>query len=108
MVPLIVLIATFLGAFFGVALVLLRKSMSRGLEGPEAIEQLGLPVYASIPYSALQQEEDSKKVRKDATEKPAYLLATRRRTASRSLAVPAGKGTTSRAEASELMASASP
>ncbi|WP_095151807.1 polysaccharide biosynthesis tyrosine autokinase [Pseudomonas sp. Irchel s3b5] len=75
--PLIVLIATFLGAFFGVALVLLRKSMSRGLEGPEAIEQLGLPVYASIPYSALQQEEDSKKVRKDATEKPAYLLALR-------------------------------
>jgi tyrosine-protein kinase Etk/Wzc len=75
---LIVLIATFLGAFFGVALVLLRKSLSRGLEGPEAIEQLGLPVYASIPYSALQQEEDSKKVRaKDGTDKPAYLLALR-------------------------------
>ena len=52
---LIVLIATFLGAFVGVALVLLRKSLSRGLEGPEAIEQLGLPVYASIPYSALQR-----------------------------------------------------
>ncbi|EJM82218.1 capsular exopolysaccharide biosynthesis protein [Pseudomonas sp. GM74] len=75
---LIVLIATFLGAFFGVALVLLRKSLSRGLEGPEAIEQLGLPVYASIPYSALQQEEDSKKVRaKDGADKPAYLLALR-------------------------------
>ncbi|KJZ49531.1 MULTISPECIES: polysaccharide biosynthesis tyrosine autokinase [Pseudomonas] len=75
---LIVLIATFLGAFFGVALVLLRKSLSRGLEGPEAIEQLGLPVYASIPYSALQQEEDGKKVRaKDGTDKPAYLLALR-------------------------------
>jgi tyrosine-protein kinase Etk/Wzc len=75
---LIVLIATFLGAFFGVALVLLRKSLSRGLEGPEAIEQLGLPVYASIPYSALQQEEDSKKIRaKDGADKPAYLLALR-------------------------------
>ena len=75
---LIVLIATFLGAFVGVALVLLRKSLSKGLEGPEAIEQLGLPVYASIPYSALQQEEDSKKVRaKVAADTPAYLLALR-------------------------------
>ncbi len=75
---LIVLIATFLGVFFGVALVLLRKSLSRGLEGPEAIEQLGLPVYASIPYSVLQQEEDSKKVRaRDGADKPAYLLALR-------------------------------
>ncbi|MDD1135991.1 polysaccharide biosynthesis tyrosine autokinase [Pseudomonas sp. TNT2022 ID233] len=75
---LIVLIATFLGAFVGVALVLLRKSLSKGLEGPEAIEQLGLPVYASIPYSALQQEEDSKKVRaKAAADTPAYLLALR-------------------------------
>ncbi|WP_025111084.1 polysaccharide biosynthesis tyrosine autokinase [Pseudomonas sp. H1h] len=75
---LIVLIATFLGAFVGVALVLLRKSLSKGLEGPEAIEQLGLPVYASIPYSALQREEDSKKVRvKSTAETPAYLLALR-------------------------------
>ncbi|MGJ7514265.1 polysaccharide biosynthesis tyrosine autokinase [Pseudomonas baetica] len=75
---LIVLIATFLGAFVGVALVLLRKSLSRGLEAPEAIEQMGLPVYASIPYSPLQQEEDSKKVRaKDGADSPAYLLALR-------------------------------
>jgi tyrosine-protein kinase Etk/Wzc len=76
--PLIVLIATLLGAFVGVALVLLRKSLSRGLEGPEGIEQLGLPVYASIPYSALQEEEDSKKGRaRDGVDKPAYLLALR-------------------------------
>lgn len=75
---LIVLIATFLGAFVGVALVLLRKSLSKGLEGPEAIEQLGLPVYASIPYSALQQEEDTKKVRAKVTvDTTAYLLALR-------------------------------
>ena len=75
---LIVLIATFLGAFVGVALVLLRKSLSKGLEGPEAIEQLGLPVYASIPYSALQRDEDTKKGRAKVTaETPAYLLALR-------------------------------
>lgn len=76
--PLIVLIATLLGAFVGVAVVLLRKSLSRGLEGPEGIERLGLPVYASIPYSALQEEEDSKKGRaRDGVDKPAYLLALR-------------------------------
>lgn len=75
---LIVLITTFFGAFVGVALVLLRKSLSKGLEGPEAIEQLGLPVYASIPYSALQREEDTKKGRvKSTAETPAYLLALR-------------------------------
>lgn len=75
---LIVLIATLLGGFVGVALVLVRKSLSRGLEGPEAIEQLGLPVYASIPYSTLQQEEDTKKVRLgDSANSQSFLLALR-------------------------------
>lgn len=60
---LIVLIATFLGAFLAVLLVLLRKALNRGLESPEAIEQLGLPVYASIPYSALQKNSDEKSSR---------------------------------------------
>ena len=60
---LIVLIATLLGAFLAIALVLLRKALNRGLESPEAIEQLGLPVYASIPYSALQKAEEDKNVR---------------------------------------------
>ncbi|WP_095053587.1 polysaccharide biosynthesis tyrosine autokinase [Pseudomonas sp. Irchel s3b2] len=57
---LIVLIATILGGFLAVALVLLRKALNRGLESPEAIEQLGLPVYASIPYSILQKTEEDK------------------------------------------------
>ncbi|WP_330213025.1 polysaccharide biosynthesis tyrosine autokinase [Pseudomonas sp. Z18(2022)] len=57
---LIVLIATLLGGFLAVALVLLRKALNRGLESPEAIEQLGLPVYASIPYSSLQKVEEDK------------------------------------------------
>lgn len=57
---LIVLIATLLGGFLAVALVLLRKALNRGLESPEAIEQLGLPVYASIPYSTLQKGEEDK------------------------------------------------
>ncbi|MDY0836749.1 polysaccharide biosynthesis tyrosine autokinase [Pseudomonas sp. SED1] len=57
---LIVLIATLLGGFLAVTLVLLRKALNRGLESPEAIEQLGLPVYASIPYSPLQKVEEDK------------------------------------------------
>jgi tyrosine-protein kinase Etk/Wzc len=47
----IVLIATLLGAFIAVGYVLLRKAMNRGVEDPEIIEQLGIPVYASIPLS---------------------------------------------------------
>ena len=57
---LIVLVATILGGFLAVALVLVRKALNRGLESPEAIEQLGLPVYASIPYSILQKAEEEK------------------------------------------------
>ena len=48
---LIVLIATLLGALIAIAYVLIRKAMNRGVEDPEIIEQLGIPVYASIPLS---------------------------------------------------------
>lgn len=57
---LIVLIATILGGFLAVIVVLVRKALNRGLESPEAIEQLGLPVYASIPYSILQKAQEDK------------------------------------------------
>ena len=57
---LIILVATFLGGFLAVLLVLLRKALNRGIEGPEAIEKLGLPVYASIPYSTLQKDLEEK------------------------------------------------
>ena len=49
--PLIVLIATLFGGLIAVAFVLIRKAMNRGVEDPEVIEQLGIPVYASIPLS---------------------------------------------------------
>lgn len=60
---LIVLIATFLGASLAIAVVLLRNALNRGIESPDAIEQLGLPVYASIPYSSLQKGEEDKNTR---------------------------------------------
>ena len=49
--PLIVLIATLLGGLIAVAYVLIRKALNRGVEDPDVIEQLGIPVYASIPLS---------------------------------------------------------
>jgi tyrosine-protein kinase Etk/Wzc len=42
---------TFLGAFLAVAFIFLRQMLNRGVEDPADIEQLGLPVYASIPLS---------------------------------------------------------
>ncbi|MFJ3260413.1 polysaccharide biosynthesis tyrosine autokinase [Pseudomonas sp. NPDC086581] len=77
--PLIVAIATLLGLFFSIALALLRKSLNRGIENPTAIEQLGLPVYASIPYSELQKSEEQERNKKNGNRKatitPAPLLA---------------------------------
>ncbi len=57
---LIVLIASLLGGFLAVSYVLFRKALNRGVENPDDIERLGLPVYASIPFSSLQKVEDDK------------------------------------------------
>tara|TARA_R110001592_G_scaffold107539_2_gene300929 strand:+ start:601 stop:2829 length:2229 start_codon:yes stop_codon:yes gene_type:complete len=52
---LIVVLATLLGGMLGVAIALLRHALNRGIENPEVIEQLGLPVYATVPFSKDQQ-----------------------------------------------------
>jgi len=57
---LIVVIATLLGAFVAVALVLFRKALNRGVSNPNELEKLGLPVYAAIPFSAIQKDMDQK------------------------------------------------
>ena len=50
--PLIVIGAgTLIGAMFMIAFVLTRQMFRRGVEDPVDIELLGLPVYASIPFS---------------------------------------------------------
>jgi len=55
--PLIVIGAgTLIGAMFMVAFVLTRQMFRRGVEDPVDIELLGLPVYASIPFSAKGQQ----------------------------------------------------
>ena len=61
---LIVVIAMLLGGLLAVAIIFLRQAFYRGVENPEVIENLGLPVYASLPMSRLQ--ERLKKGRKGA------------------------------------------
>ncbi|AKH67859.1 capsular exopolysaccharide biosynthesis protein [Spongiibacter sp. IMCC21906] len=79
---LIAVIATLLGGFLGVALVLVRAALNRGIENPEDIEALGLPVYASIPLSDEQRKLDrvddkGKRLRKAKHLHPNALLAQR-------------------------------
>jgi tyrosine-protein kinase Etk/Wzc len=47
---------TVLGALLMIAFVLLQQILRRGVEDPVDIELLGLPVYASIPYSEKGRE----------------------------------------------------
>lgn len=48
---LIVVIATLLGGICSVAVVLIRSAFNRGVEDPEELENIGIPVYASVPLS---------------------------------------------------------
>jgi tyrosine-protein kinase Etk/Wzc len=54
--PLIVVMATILGGMLAVAIVLVQKAINKGVEDPSEIEAIGLPVYASVPYSDHQQK----------------------------------------------------
>lgn len=54
--PLIVVLATLLGGMLAVGLVLTRALFRRGVETPEEIEEIALPVYASIPLSDEQKK----------------------------------------------------
>lgn len=53
---LILAMGTLLGALLACAFVLVRRALNRGIESPEEIEKLGLPVYATVPLSDKQKE----------------------------------------------------
>ncbi len=53
---LILLLAALLGTLVGVIISVLRKRLHGGVEDPEQIEHLGLPVYATVPDSRVQAE----------------------------------------------------
>ena len=53
---LIAIVATLLGGFLAVAIVLIQKAMHKGVEDPSEIEALGINVYASVPHSDHQDK----------------------------------------------------
>ena len=59
----IVIMAALLGLMVGAGLVLLRAFFSQGIKSPDEIENLGVPVYATIPLdeTALQNKSGRKK-----------------------------------------------
>lgn len=73
--PLIAVLATLLGGMLSVALVLLKTAMHKGIETPEQIEEIGLPVYASIPLSDHQRELNKKGNNKTLTIQQSLLTA---------------------------------
>ncbi|MEQ3695705.1 MAG: polysaccharide biosynthesis tyrosine autokinase [Pseudomonadales bacterium] len=54
--PLIAVLATLLGGMLGVAVVLVRAFIKRGIESTDGVEAFGLPVYGSIPLSVGQAD----------------------------------------------------
>jgi tyrosine-protein kinase Etk/Wzc len=52
----IVVIATMLGGMLAIAIVLVQKALHKGVEDPSEIEAIGMPVYASVPFSANQDK----------------------------------------------------
>ncbi|MBM7037690.1 polysaccharide biosynthesis tyrosine autokinase [Vibrio ulleungensis] len=54
--PLIAVLATLLGGMLSVAVVLVKAAFHRGVENPDDIEQIGLPVYTSVNKSDLELE----------------------------------------------------
>lgn len=65
---LIAAVALLLGGMIGTGIVLVRAMLNRGIENPDDIEKLGLPVYATVPLSETQKAMAKKKrSRKDPT-----------------------------------------
>ncbi|MFQ2612693.1 polysaccharide biosynthesis tyrosine autokinase [Aeromonas caviae] len=76
--PLIVVLATLLGGMLSVGLILVRAAFHRGVESPEQLEEMGLSVYATIPYSEEQAKiEQQQNKRRQAMPLNEALLAAR-------------------------------
>ncbi|TKF25908.1 polysaccharide biosynthesis tyrosine autokinase [Vibrio kanaloae] len=74
--PLIVVLVTLLGGMLSVAFVLVKAAFHRGVESPDQIEEIGLPVYAAVPKSDLQVELTNRfKSKKQQTKGTQALLA---------------------------------
>ncbi|PHI34863.1 tyrosine-protein kinase [Pseudoalteromonas sp. GCY] len=73
---LIVVVATMLGGMLAIVIVLIQKALHKGIEDPAEIEALGLPVYASVPFSEYQVKLTGfARARKGKTAKAKSILA---------------------------------
>lgn len=54
--PVTVVMITLVGGFLAVAFVIVRSILNRGVESADQLEDLGLPVYATVPLSDDQQK----------------------------------------------------
>ncbi len=70
---LILVLATLLGGMFGVALVLLRAMLHRGIESAEEMESEGFSVYATVPKSDLQIQLNTLLTAQEIAYQPKYL-----------------------------------
>jgi tyrosine-protein kinase Etk/Wzc len=74
--PLIVVMFTLIGIVLASSFVLIRHAIHKGIEDPSDIEAIGLPVYASVPYSEYQVKLTGfAKARKGKTAKAKSILA---------------------------------
>lgn len=62
----VILGGTLLGLLISVAAVYFRNVLRRGIEDPAELEKIGLPVYASIPLSASEENSSTRNGRKHA------------------------------------------
>ncbi len=63
--PLVVALAIFVGLLVSAAVILLRQAFYRGVESPDVIEKLGVPVYAGLPYSPSQEQLNRRRKARD-------------------------------------------
>jgi tyrosine-protein kinase Etk/Wzc len=69
----IVLVAALIGLLLAVATVFVRQAFYRGVDNPEVIENLGMPVYASLPYSRLQERMEKAAQSRSTSKEPRLL-----------------------------------
>jgi len=60
----IVIVSLILGLLLGIMIAYMRVAMRRGIESPDQLENIGLPVYATVPLSEVQQKLSSEQKRK--------------------------------------------
>lgn len=73
MKKIIVLVAALVGLLLAVATVFVRQAFYRGVDNPEVIENLGMPVYASLPYSRQQERLDKASQSRSGSKEPRLL-----------------------------------